>query len=619
MCLDTNMAVPVADIQVVKSLENLRQDILSSKDKYVCLDTETTGLRWMAGDTAFGLAISWDDKATFLRVSDFTKEKMGLLISDLYESDKIITFHNAEFDLHMIRVTFGVSTLPKNILDTLRVAHLLNSAVLHGLKPWGSSVYGPAVSYYEDTVTDYKRRYKIKDYSMLPPTILDPYACNDAILTKALAERFVPIAERDFPRLLETELALIPIIVDMEKDGLKMDMDYIYERRKKLKQIKYTLEKKLFKVVGKVINPSSPVQVSEYFYNRMKVVLTDPNGDSTGETSTGVDFLEAIIESDTKSTVAQVAGLILEWRKADKDLSTYMEPYLKLSVNGRLHPHWNACSTITGRFSGSGPNPQNIPRDVDVRRCFLPDKWFLDFDYAQVEYRLAAFASRQDDMIQAFLDGLDFHAFTASKIYNKDITKILKDERAIGKKMNFLTLYGGGKDAFAKNAKVKADEAEAFLDAYWNSNTKLKAFVRKATRDGLNQGYVHTLFGRKIPLRDRAYAAPNYIIQGTAGDILKISLVRTAKLAKELGVKIRNTIHDQIVFDGLEFEDVPKIVEIMEAFTFEERGGLKMPILVDVKDGMKNWGDMSEEWTTEEKYAGRKMSKRTQNRKIRLD
>ena len=869
------MPIPTATVETVTSLETLKRDILASKDPNVCLDTETTGLRWMAGDRAFGLAVSWDDKAAFLRNEVFSPEKMGLLISDLYGSEKDITFHNAEFDLHMIRESYGVEAFPNHIVDTLRIGHLLDSGADHSLKGWSRKVFGPAVSYYEDQIAEYRRRYKIKDYSRLPAVILDPYACNDAILTKALVERFGPDCQRDYPRWYGVEHDLIPVITKMERTGLRIDVDYIQKRQRKLLREEYEIEKKIARLVGKPLNIGSPAQISQYFYSRMGIRLQDISGNDTGETSTGVEILKAIIDADPEAVTAEVAQLLIAWRAVNKERTTYMDSYLELAVNGRLHPHWNACGTITGRFSGSGPNPQNIPRNLAVRRCFIPDRWFVDFDFclapgtrvlkadfswvpietlkegdeligieeertkawtprkmrrskvervgrriaesyrinfdnnisivasgehpwlarnlhshkqsydwiktqelkpgyqisklsdpweedtsweagylsgffdgegsvsspssrgpyavfvqkpgpiydgvtkmlaakgfevnsehtkksgfrasndtkaghitglhnifrflgtirprrlvergwqvweerqpprvspatvtsieylgltevvslqtnthtfvaeglfshnSQIEYRMAAFAAKQESMVQAFIDGLDFHAFTAGAVFGKDIADIDKDERTIGKTINFLTLYGGGAEKFAIQAGISIPEAEVYLRAYWKTNSNLDRWVKRTIDIGKREGHVFTLLGRKVPLQDRPYAAPNYVIQGTAGDILKISLLRTSIIAEDLGVDISNTVHDQIVFDGLEHSDVPRMVEQMESFNFEDKDmGLTMPIIVDVKDSTKSWGDMGEEWKPEEKYSGKKNSaKKPKARKRKL-
>lgn len=600
------MKPPVVNTQNITSLEDLKSDILSSKDKYVGVDTETNGLRWMAEDRAFGVSFAWDDQSAFIRNDNFGAENIGRLLEDVYRSEKTITFHNAEFDLHMIDVTYGVDNLPESLMDTLRVSHLFDTSANHSLKGWGTNVYGASVALHENILKEYRARYKIKDWSMLPSSILDPYAANDAVLTKALAIEFVPKLERDCPRLLKLETDLIPVIFDMEKIGLKVDLEYIGERRKYLKRAMREVDEQVFRLLGnKYLNMASPPQVWDYFYTRMKVKLYDKenDGEALTDLETGKEYLELIQSDYEGDTVATVAGLVLKWRGLKKEDDTYMQPYQELQVNGRLHPKWNACGTKTGRFSGSSPNVQNVTRGKEVRRVFIPDTHFFDFDYSQIEYRMAAFASGEMEMIEAFIQGMDYHSFTASRVFEKDVESITEEERRIGKTINFLTLYGGGAEKFAAQAKISVKKAKVYLKSYWSANKNLRKYTQSIIAKGTRNGFVHTLLGRKITLDDRAYAAPNYVIQGTAGDILKISLLRTAKIAKELGITICNTVHDQIVFDNMEHKHVPQIVEVMESFNFEnEELGFSMPIIVDIKDGDKSWGEMGKEWTDDEKY-----------------
>ena len=260
--------LPPSRLYHPNSIEDLKTKLLGATDDYVACDTETTGLRWME-DRAFGVAFAWDDQQTFIRNNEFGVENIGRLISDLYKSEKTIIFHNAEFDLHMIRETYGVKEFPNKIIDTLRVAHLLDTAADHTLKGWAERVYGQSATYWESLIDEYKSRYKVKNYAMLPPDILDPYAGHDAHLTKSLAYKFVPQVMVSCGRLFQLEHELIPVILDMEYQGIKLDLDYIGEQRQQLGIKKRELERRLFSTVGKVINPASPKQLADYLYGEL--------------------------------------------------------------------------------------------------------------------------------------------------------------------------------------------------------------------------------------------------------------------------------------------------------------------------------------------------------------
>lgn len=587
------MPLPTTEFVAPISLQDIYQQVLSSRDSYVALDTETNGLRWMAGDKAFGIALAWDNKAVFLRNDEFGRDNIGRLIRDIFSSPKTILFHNANFDLHIIRVTYGIESPPSKMIDTLIVAHLLDSAADHSLKNWGEREFGSAVSYYEGVVNEYKKRYKIKDYSLLPPSILDPYACQDTVLTKALAFRFVSSAQTQFPKWFEIEHSLVPIILDMERGGIKIDLEYITQFRKKLAAKKYGIEKELFSLIGKILNPASPPQVADYFYTRLRLNI---EGEAK---NTADDVLKQIVALPDQPMASRVAQLIMDWRESNKTDTTYLEPYIKLHVGGRIHPHFNQMGTITTRFSSSAPNVQNLPRNDEFRRIFLPDSEFIDLDYSQLEYRLFAHAVQEPAMIDAFIQGHDFHAFTASQIYQKDITLIDKKsrDRDIAKNFNFLVIYQGGAERGAKTANITIDESAQFLEAYWSLYPRAKRWVRSTINQGTRDGHVYSLLGHRIPLRDRAYAAPNYIVQSTAGGVLKIALARIGPIVKSAGGRIPNTVHDQGLLDDVDRSIIPLVVEAMEDFKFS------VPIVVDVKSSKLNWGSM-EEWTAEEKYSG---------------
>ena len=573
-----------------KSLEQLKDEILNSRDEYVAVDTETTGLRWTV-DRAFGIAFAWDDKSTFIRNGTFGIENIGTFMKDLYSSkDKTFIFHNAEFDCHMIRETYGVEA-PENIIDTVRVSHMLDASTSNALKNWGEVNYGPAATYHEDLVADYIRQYRLKSYSHVPAEIMDPYAANDTVLTKALAYKYVPVVKKMVGKLFDLEHALIPVIMDMEREGILIDLDYIDDLQKRVIKRQRKLTDHIYKVVGKPIDIGSSKQLGDYFYYRLGIggatekekQKNIPTTES-GRLSTGEKALKGIKHPEG-SVVAQA---VLKWRELEKINNTYLRSYLKLEHKGRIHARWNACGTITGRFSGSDPNLMNIPKDDKIRRIFVPDTEFIDMDFSQIELKLMAHASGQNNMINAFVEGQDLHSYTAAQILNKPIEQIDKDgnERKVAKAIYFGVIYGIGTRGLAELAGIPVRAAGKYLNVYWESYPNIKNYFDKQKTFAEENGYVKTMFGRHIPVKDRFYAAPNYIIQGTAGDIIKLSLFKTWKYAKSVGGSLRNTIHDQILFDNMDVSHAQPIKEIMEDYTFS------MPVTVDVKTSKKSWGDL---------------------------
>jgi len=565
-------------------LSDLRQSVLASKDPLVAVDTETTGFHWQNGDRAFGVALAWDNNCVFLRNSEYGADKIGLLLTDIF-SAKNLTYclHNSEFDFHMMKETYQVDP-PQAILDTLRVSHLYDSSMSHALKDWGAAVYGKAASFHEGVIDEYRKAYKIRDYSHIPPEIMDSYAANDAVLTKSLAEAFTPIVQKDYPRLLELEHRLVHVIYEMERAGLRVDEEYTQRLRHELVLEKRQIEDSIYAVIGKPLEIGSSQQLARYFYERLGITPTvETSGGESGEkrASTGKEALEAI----RHPVGTEVARLILKWRELEKIITTYLDPFLSKARNGRIHPRWNATGTITGRFSSSEPNFQNIPKDDRIRRCIVPDKEFIDMDFSQIELRVMAHVSEEQSMIDAFIAGEDLHALTASAIYGK--SEVDDKERAIGKRINFGVIYGIGRKRLSTQAAISEKEAQAYLDRYWKVYPNIKKYFDSIIKSAKRRGYVETLFGRKVKIdEERPYAAVNYIVQGTAGDITKVSLLRTHNFLKNSGGTIQNTVHDSILFDNLEEDQIPKLKGIMENFNFD------IPTPVDVMRSKRSWGDL---------------------------
>jgi DNA polymerase-1 len=206
-------------------------------------------------------------------------------------------------------------------------------------------------------------------------------------------------------------------------------------------------------------------------------------------------------------------------------------------------------------------------------------------DFSQIELRVMAHVSEEQTMIDAFIAGEDLHALTASAIYGK--SEVDDKERAIGKRINFGVIYGIGREKLSKQADISEKDAQDYLDRYWKVYPNIKKYFDSIIKSARRRGYVETLFGRKVKIdEDRPYAAVNYIVQGTAGDITKVSLLRTYNFLKNSGGTIRNTVHDQILFDNLEEDQIPKLKGIMENFNFV------MPTPVDVMRSTKSWGDL---------------------------
>ena len=563
------------------NLDDVRDSILSSKDSFVAVDTETTGLHWTT-DQAFGVSLAWDDKGIFIRNTDYGTNNIGALMKALFAADhKTYVFHNAEFDLHMLRETYGTD-MPTNILDTLRLAYLKNPAESHGLKDLGEVEFGFAAGAAEDTIKEYMKQYRLKGYHQVPAEFMDPYAVLDTVLTKALAHLYIDDVMADCQFLFKVEHKLIPIIVKMEQEGLRVDTEYINQLLKEFRVEQRVIQDSIYEIIGKPVEIASTKQLQEYFYDRLRI--TPPAETETGQRSVNEKSLEKI----QHPVGTKVAKLVLRWRSLGKLASTYLEPYKDL-YGGRVHPHWNATGARTGRFSSSGPNLQNIPKDDKIRRIFVPDNEFYDFDYSQVELRIAADISGQRNMIQAFKEDADMHSYTAAMVLSKEIADVTPKERQIGKHLNFSVIYGSGSEGIQEKLEMTKIQADKVLNYFHSSFPQLRSKSRSLQKEAERNGYVRTLFGRKLPVNpDKTFTAGNYVVQGSAGDILKIALLKTAKYVDSVGGKIRNTVHDQILFDNIDETHGEELKTIMQDFNMSS----EIPLKVDLQRSAVSWGDL---------------------------
>lgn len=573
-------SLPSYNLFNTTNLDDVRDSILSSNDKFVAVDTETTGLDWTT-DRAFGVSLAWDDKGIFLRNTDYGAENIGKFINTLFAAThKTYVFHNSEFDLHMMRETYG-ATVPLDILDTQRLSHLIDPRPPHGLKELGEEAFGQAAGAAEDTIKEYIRQYRLKGYHQVPSEFMDPYAVLDTVLTKALAHLFIDKVMDETGFLCKVEHKLIPVILKMEQGGLRLNTGYINQLLKEFRVEQRIIQDSIYEIVGKPIEVASTKQLQEYFYDRLRI--EPPKETETGQRSVDEKSLEKL----QHPVGTKVASLVLRWRNLNKWCSTYLEPYKDLE--GRVHPRWNATGARTGRFSSSGPNLQNIPKEEKIRRIFIPDNEFYDFDYSQVELRIAADISGQRNMIQAFKEDADMHGYTSSMVLGKDLADVTPKERQIGKHLNFSVIYGSGSDGIQEKLEMNKTQADGVLNYFHSSFPQLRAQSKYLQRQGERDGYVKTMFGRKLPVSpERSFTAFNYVIQGTAGDILKLALLKTAKYVDSIGGTIRNTVHDQILFDHVTEEQGEEIRTIMQDFQMPS----EIPLKVDLQRSSVSWGDL---------------------------
>lgn len=411
------------------------------------------------------------------------------------------------------------------------------------------------------------------------------------------------------PRLKETgvedlfyniEMPLVPVLAEMEMTGVRLDTDALAETSKVLTERMHQIEQNIYGLSGHEFNIASPKQVGEVLFGEMKIV-EKPKKTKTGQYVTSEEVLQQL------RSKAPIVDHILEHRGLKKLLGTYVDALPKL-INprtGHIHTTFNQAVTATGRLSSSNPNLQNIPvRGEDgkeIRKCFIPEpgQLFFSADYSQIELRVMAHLSGDENMIEAFREGYDIHAATAARIYKEDINSVSRDQRTKAKRANFGIIYGITVFGLAERLDISRDEAKQLIEGYFNTFPGVHAYMEKAKETAREHGYAETFFHRRRYLPDitsgnatvRNFAERNAInapIQGSAADIIKIAMVRIYERFKREGIRSKMILQ---VHDELNFSVLPEEKERVEKIVIEEMQNaypLHVPLVADSGWG-ENW------------------------------
>lgn len=411
------------------------------------------------------------------------------------------------------------------------------------------------------------------------------------------------------PRLKETgvedlfyniEMPLVPVLAEMEMTGVRLDTDALAETSKVLTERMHQIEQNIYGLAGHEFNIASPKQVGEVLFGEMKIV-EKPKKTKTGQYVTSEEVLQQL------RSKAPIVDHILEHRGLKKLLGTYVDALPKL-INprtGHIHTTFNQAVTATGRLSSSNPNLQNIPvRGEDgkeIRKCFIPEpgQLFFSADYSQIELRVMAHLSGDENMVEAFREGYDIHAATAARIYKEDINSVSRDQRTKAKRANFGIIYGITVFGLAERLDISRDEAKQLIEGYFNTFPGVHAYMEKAKETAREHGYAETFFHRRRYLPDitsgnatvRNFAERNAInapIQGSAADIIKIAMVRIYERFKREGIRSKMILQ---VHDELNFSVLPEEKERVEKIVIEEMQNaypLHVPLVADSGWG-ENW------------------------------
>jgi DNA polymerase-1 len=441
-----------------------------------------------------------------------------------------------------------------------------------------------------------------KNMRSVPVEKLKEYAVEDADVTFQLKKIFESKIKKEGLEdlLTDIEMPLINVLANMERSGVKLDQDDLKAITKNLREDIISLEKEIYLLAGTEFNISSPKQLGDILFIRLKL---DDNAriTKTRQFITNEEILQRLTNRHP------IVNKVLEYRGLKKLLSTYVEalPLLIDKKTGRIHTSYNQAVAATGRLSSNNPNLQNIPvkdeRGREIRKAFVPEKKHIFFsaDYSQIELRLMAHLSKDKSLIADFLSGNDIHAATAAKIFGVDIKDVTREMRSRAKTANFGIIYGISSFGLSERLTIGRKEAKELIDGYFNSYPGVKVYMDESIKKARDLGYVMTMFGRRRYLRDihsrnqvvRGNAERNAInapIQGSAADIIKIAMVRihNKMKAEEFLSKMILQVHDELIFEV----EISELEELKRMVIYEMSNAVKLDVPLKVDWGIgNNW------------------------------
>ena len=580
-----------------------RADLVSKlfMQKSVCFDTETTGLNVFAADLV-GLSFCFTKGEAYYVTLPADKSEISEVLHEFkafFQSEHIEKIgQNIKFDLLMLAM-YGIE-LKGPMFDTMIAHYLVQPELRHGMDYLAEIYLRYRTIHYDDLVGG-KGKNQI-DIRFVDLDLLCDYAAEDADITFQLKEILEKeIHENGLQNLFyEIEMPLMKVLARMEQNGVRIDSEALRLSSVVLTGEMIELEKQIHELAGYEFNVSSPAQVGEILFDRLKLD-EKAKKTKTGQYSTSEDVLEKIRSKHP------IIGKILDYRGLKKLLSTYIDalPQLINQSTGKVHTSFNQTVTSTGRLSSTNPNLQNIPiRDAqgkEIRKAFIPDDGcvFLSADYSQIELRIMAHLSGDANMLDAFNSGHDIHTATAAKIFKKALDEVTTDMRRKAKTANFGIIYGISTFGLADRLSIPRAEAKELIDGYFATYPDVKRYMDEAIQRAKDAGYVETIFGRKRFLADinsqnsivRGYAERNAInapIQGSAADIIKIAMV---KIQNRLDREKLHTTMTMQVHDELNFNVPASEVEIAKKIVVDEMESaikLQVPLIADCGIGA-NW------------------------------
>ena len=587
-------------LETDEQLNNVLNELLQQPE--VCFDTETSSLDKIDNDIV-GFSFSYKaHHGYYVACPDHFDEAKRLLeiFKPVFESETITKIlQNVKFDLSILQ-RYGL-TLKGPIFDTMLAHYLIEPDLRHGMD-FLSGVYLNYEPISIETLIGKKGKNQLSMRDVEVEKIKE-YAVEDTDITYQLKHKLAPqLKACEAEKLLfELEQPLVPVLADMEQEGVKINKQFLNDYSVELAAEITQLEKRIIELAGVDFNIASPKQLGEVLFDHLKL---DPKAKKTktGQYQTGEDVLQTLNEHE-------IVRCILEVRQLQKLKSTYVDalPELINETTGRLHTSFNQAVAATGRLSSNNPNLQNIPIRTDkgreVRKAFIArneEYVLLSADYSQIELRIIASMANEEAMIDAFKQGIDIHTATAARVYGIDVKEVTPEQRRNAKAVNFGIIYGQSAFGLSQSLGIPRKEAATIIDEYWKQYPNIKNYMNITINAAKEHGYVQTLMGRRRYLRDinsanftvRGFAERNAInapIQGSAADMIKLAMINIHnRMQKESNLKSKMIlqVHDELLFDVYKPE-----VEYMKQLVKEEMEKampLQVPVIVETGIG-DNW------------------------------
>lgn len=573
-----------------------------SQQKVFCFDTESTGIDPLVADIV-GLSFAFEKgKAYYVPTPADHNEAQRIIdkFKKIFEDEKIKKVgQNLKYDILLLS-RYRI-TIQGELFDTMLAHYLIDPDTRHGMDILAETY----LSYTPISITELIGNKGKNQGNMRDVTIerVAEYASEDADITWQLYEKFAPLLSETATKELaeNVEFPLVYVLSAMEKNGVKVDIDTLKNFSGSLEKDIAELEQRIYDKTGVRFNIASPKQLGEVLFDKLQL---DPKAKKTktGQYKTGEDVLLALAH---KSDIVQD---ILDFRQFQKLKSTYVDalPTLINSETGLIHTSYNQAVAATGRLSSTNPNLQNIPirteKGREVRKAFIPrseDHILLSADYSQIELRIMAELSQDENMLEAFSLGQDIHKATAARVYGVPLEEVTSDQRRNAKAVNFGIIYGQSAFGLSQSLGIPRKEAAEIIDQYFSQYQGIKSYMSRAVESAKEKGYAETILKRRRYLRDinsanmtvRGFAERNAInapIQGSAADMIKVAMIQIQKDIDSKGLKGKMImqVHDELVFD------VPKEeIDIFKGIITERMVNaitLRVPIEIEIGQGT-NW------------------------------